>query len=60
MPIHFWIWLLFAIVTIWGGFWGYGQRATAGWGWGPPVVVWLLVFAICWAIAGNPVNALVR
>lgn len=61
MPVSFWIWLFFAVLTIWGGLWGWrSQPALAGWGWGPPALVWLLLFAICWAVAGNPLHALVR
>lgn len=60
MPVHFWIWLFFAIMTFFGG-WGVFRTSPApGWAWGTPVVVWLWAFAISWAAAGNPLNALVK
>lgn len=63
MPVHFWIWLFATIVTIWGVAWGYASRANpawAGWGWGPPVFLWLWMLAVSWAVAGPPFSTLVR
>jgi hypothetical protein len=61
VPLHFWVWLLFLIVVIGGGWYGYSTRTPENRYWFfPNVFVWLLLFAICWAVAGNPVNALVR
>jgi hypothetical protein len=65
MPLHFWVWLLFLIVVIGGGWFGWRAttpeaRAANPYWFAPNVFIWLLLFAICWAVAGNPVNALVR
>lgn len=57
MSIHFWIWVLFVIGIVCGFyFWTPADRNyhVARW------VGVLLLFAICWAVAGNPVNALIR
>jgi hypothetical protein len=61
VTIAFWIWLLFVLVTLFGGYWGTrGPTPWVGIAWAPPLLVWLLLFAICWAIAGNPVHTLVK
>lgn len=61
MSVHFWIWLFFALLTIFGGWWGMrGPSPWVGPAWGAPALVWLLLFALCWAVAGNPVSVLVH
>jgi hypothetical protein len=60
MPVHFWIWLFFAVWTLWGGLWGYRAAPAPTLAWGPPVIFWLLMLALCWAVAGNPSATLVR
>lgn len=61
MSVHFWIWLFFALLTIFGGYWGTrGPAPWVGVAWAAPSLVWLLLFALCWAVAGNPVSVLVR
>lgn len=61
MSVRFWIWLFFALLTIFGGWWGTrGPAPWAGPAWALPVLFWLLIFAICWAVAGNPVSVLVH
>jgi hypothetical protein len=61
VPVGFWIWLLFVLVTLFGGYWGTrGPTPWTGIGWAPPVLFWILLFAICWAVAGNPIHVLVK
>jgi hypothetical protein len=53
--------LFFTLITIFGGWFGFrGPTPWTGAAWGVPVLVWLLLFAICWAVAGNPVSVLVH
>ena len=59
MTPHFWLWLLYFIVIVFGGFRGYGQRGTNQYWFGVPLLLALFLFVVCWAIAGNPLTVLV-
>jgi len=59
MPIHFWIWFLFVVLTIGGWFGWRAAPALQPFGWAGGLL-WLLGLAICWAVAGDPVHALIK
>lgn len=62
MPVQFWIWLFFAIITLWGG--ALAWTSTAGkpsWAWGHPLIMWLWMLCVTYAIAPQgPFAALVH
>lgn len=61
MPLQFWIWVLYFAIVVGGWWYGYGKRDAANRFWfAPHFLIALLLFAICWVVAGNPVHALIK
>lgn len=59
MSAHFWLWLLYFIILLGGGWYSFRVGA-ARFGFGVPIVVALFLFVLCWIVAGPPLHALLR
>ena len=60
MTPRFWLWLIYFILLVGGGWYGWSGRGTNRWWFWAPLLVAIFVFIICWIIAGNPLTVLVR
>lgn len=55
MSAGIWFWIIYVVVFLLGGFWGFRDPAYRGWIW-PGAVVYVLIGLLGWGVFGAPLK----